>query len=63
MASASLTLSFGATAWPHQLARIMAAEQFYRAATILSGHPYHRDQVANLPVSCRGGAIFLCWKA
>lgn len=40
---ASLTLSFGKMTWPHQLARIMAAEQIYRAMTILSGHPYHRD--------------------
>ncbi|MCO5064572.1 MAG: 23S rRNA (pseudouridine(1915)-N(3))-methyltransferase RlmH [Rhizobiaceae bacterium] len=39
---ASLLLSFGAMTWPHQLARIMLAEQLYRAATILSGHPYHR---------------------
>jgi 23S rRNA (pseudouridine1915-N3)-methyltransferase len=42
LASASLTLSFGAMTWPHQLMRIMAAEQIYRAVTILSGHPYHR---------------------
>ena len=40
---ASLILSFGAMTFPHQLARIMAAEQLYRAMTILSGHPYHRD--------------------
>ncbi len=39
---ASLVLSFGAMTWPHQLARIMAAEQLYRAVTILAGHPYHR---------------------
>jgi 23S rRNA (pseudouridine1915-N3)-methyltransferase len=43
LASASLTLCFGTMTWPHQLARIMAAEQIYRAMTILSGHPYHRD--------------------
>lgn len=41
-AEASLLLSFGSMTWPHQLARIMLAEQLYRAATILSGHPYHR---------------------
>jgi 23S rRNA (pseudouridine1915-N3)-methyltransferase len=41
-AAADLVLAFGAMTWPHQLARIMAAEQIYRAITILSGHPYHR---------------------
>ena len=35
-------LSFGAQTWPHQLVRILLAEQLYRAVTILSGHPYHR---------------------
>ena len=35
-------LSFGAQTWPHQMVRIMLGEQLYRAATILSGHPYHR---------------------
>ncbi len=39
---AHLVLAFGAMTWPHQLARIMAAEQIYRATTILAGHPYHR---------------------
>jgi 23S rRNA (pseudouridine1915-N3)-methyltransferase len=39
---AALVLSFGAATWPHQMVRIMLAEQLYRAATILSGHPYHR---------------------
>jgi 23S rRNA (pseudouridine1915-N3)-methyltransferase len=35
-------IAFGAMTWPHQLVRVMAAEQIYRAVTILSGHPYHR---------------------
>ena len=41
-AKADMLLAFGAMTWPHQLVRIMVAEQLYRAATILSGHPYHR---------------------
>lgn len=41
-ATARLIVSFGAMTWPHQLARILAAEQIYRAMTILNGHPYHR---------------------
>lgn len=39
---ASLRLAFGTATWPHQLVRIMLLEQLYRAATILTGHPYHR---------------------
>jgi 23S rRNA (pseudouridine1915-N3)-methyltransferase len=39
---ADLTLAFGAMTWPHQLVRVMIAEQIYRATTILAGHPYHR---------------------
>jgi 23S rRNA (pseudouridine1915-N3)-methyltransferase len=39
---AQLILGFGGATWPHQLVRIMLLEQLYRAATILSGHPYHR---------------------
>jgi 23S rRNA (pseudouridine1915-N3)-methyltransferase len=42
-AAAPLTLSFSPLTWPHQLVRIMLAEQLYRMTTILSGHPYHRE--------------------
>ena len=28
--------------WPHDLIRIMVAEQLYRAQSLLKGHPYHR---------------------
>ncbi len=40
---ARLMLAFGGATWPHQLVRIMLLEQLYRAITILSGHPYHRE--------------------
>ena len=36
------SLSFGRMTWPHQIVRVLLAEQLYRATTILSGHPYHR---------------------
>ena len=37
-----LVISFGSATFPHQIVRILLAEQIYRAITILSGHPYHR---------------------
>ena len=39
---AKIRMAFGSATWPHQMVRVMLLEQIYRAATILSGHPYHR---------------------
>ncbi len=41
-AKADAALSFGKMVWPHMLVRVMLTEQLYRAASILSGSPYHR---------------------
>jgi 23S rRNA (pseudouridine1915-N3)-methyltransferase len=38
---ANLLISFGPITLPHELARVVLAEQTYRALTILAGHPYH----------------------
>lgn len=35
--------SFGSQTWPHKMVRVMAAEQIYRALSILARTPYHRD--------------------
>lgn len=40
---AHLLWSFGRVTWPHMLVRGLLAEQLYRAHSVLSGHPYHRD--------------------
>jgi 23S rRNA (pseudouridine1915-N3)-methyltransferase len=39
---AGMLLSLGPMTIAHGLARLVMAEQIYRAVTILSGHPYHR---------------------
>jgi 23S rRNA (pseudouridine1915-N3)-methyltransferase len=41
-ARADAVICLGRMTWPHQLVRILIAEQLYRTVTILSGHPYHR---------------------
>ena len=38
---AQLQLSLGSMTLAHALARLVLAEQIYRAVTILTGHPYH----------------------
>jgi len=42
LAEAAKVVSVGPMTLPHGLARVILAEQIYRAATILGGHPYHR---------------------
>ncbi|MGB0261251.1 MAG: 23S rRNA (pseudouridine(1915)-N(3))-methyltransferase RlmH [Henriciella sp.] len=36
------TMAFGPQTWPHRLVKVMLAEQLYRAASLLSGGPYHK---------------------
>jgi len=40
---ASLLLRLSALTLPHALAQIVLCEPIYRAATLLTGHPYHRE--------------------
>jgi 23S rRNA (pseudouridine1915-N3)-methyltransferase len=41
--AASLMLRLSALTLPHALAQVILHEQLYRAATLLIGHPYHRE--------------------
>ena len=41
--TASMLLSLGPMTLAHALARLVIAEQIYRAFTIIAGHPYHRQ--------------------
>ncbi len=43
LSKAHKRISLSKMTLPHGLARICLIEQIYRATTILSGHPYHRD--------------------
>ena len=43
MQRAKFTWSLSSLTLPHGLARILFAEQLYRAWSLTTGHPYHRD--------------------
>jgi 23S rRNA (pseudouridine1915-N3)-methyltransferase len=40
---AELKLSLSRLTLPHALARVLLAEQMYRAVSLLNNHPYHRE--------------------
>ena len=42
-AQAGETLRLSSLTLPHALVRVLLAEQLYRAWSINSGHPYHRE--------------------
>ena len=40
--TADKVIAFGQLTWPHQMVKMMIAEQIYRIETIIQGHPYHK---------------------
>ena len=40
--TADIVVAFGQLTWPHQMVKMMIAEQIYRIETIIQGHPYHK---------------------
>ena len=40
--TADKIVAFGKLTWPHQMVKMMIAEQIYRIETIIQGHPYHK---------------------
>lgn len=40
--TADKIIAFGKLTWPHQMVKMMVAEQIYRIETIIQGHPYHK---------------------
>jgi len=42
-ATAHETIRLSSLTLPHAMARVLLTEQLYRAMTVLSGHPYHRE--------------------
>ena len=40
--TADKIIALGKLTWPHQMVKMMIAEQIYRIETIIRGHPYHK---------------------